>query len=78
MPERRQQPPSWPYALRAPLAAAFCGLSESAFLLHVAPHVPSIAPSPGSRAWLRDDLAAWLDGLRGSMATSKVNNPWHT
>jgi predicted DNA-binding transcriptional regulator AlpA len=69
--------PGWPRALREPLAAAYVGLSESTFRVQVAPVVSAIALTPGTRAWLREDLDRWLDERAGRVPASQEHNPWH-
>lgn len=46
------------------LAAAYVGLSTSTFRQVVRPTVPPVRLTPGRIAWLREDLDAWLDGLK--------------
>lgn len=70
--------PDWPRVLRESFAAAYCGVSESSFRIHIARNVRAISPTPGTRAWLREDLDDYLDGLRGTVAASKERNPWHS
>ena len=70
--------PGWPRALRAPLAAAYVGVSEPAFRIHIAPGLQSINPTPGTRAWLREDLDAYLDAKAGRVAAFEEANPWLT
>lgn len=67
--------PAWPRGLRADLAAAYVGLSESSFQRHCA--VAPVQITPGVKVWLREDLDRWLDGLAGRMAGSAEVNPWH-
>lgn len=55
--------PYWPRALRAPLAAAYMGMSEQTFRLHIAPKIRPVHPIPTLTAWLREDLDAYLDAL---------------
>jgi len=69
--------PGWPRALRATLAAAYVGVSESAFYAHIASAIPHIHPTPGTTAWLREDLDAYLDSLTGGVTASAEKNPWH-
>jgi hypothetical protein len=68
-------PPAWPRALRIGLAAAYVGLSEASFLRHCA--VQAIQITPGTKAWLREDLDRWLDERAGRVAGSPEVNPWH-
>lgn len=70
--------PNWPRALRLPLAAAYVGISPTAFTAHVAPAVKPIHPTPGTVAWLKDDLDRWLDALAGRSASEQEQNPWLT
>lgn len=53
-----------PRALRAEDAAYYVGLSVTTFHQQVAPAVPAVQLTPGRKAWLREDLDAWLDGLK--------------
>lgn len=69
---RRLQPhelPDWPRSMSVELAAAYVGLSPSAFRAQV-DRPGSTAPQPipltqGRRVWLREDLDAWLDRAAG-------------
>lgn len=70
--------PDWPRALRLPLAAAYVGLSATAFREHVASKLSAIHLTPGTVAWLRDDLDRWLDEIAGRTPQSEQVNPWHT
>lgn len=70
--------PDWPRALRAPLAAAYVGVSVPAFREHIAPTLSVISPTPGTRAWLREDLDAFLDGKVGRVAALVEENSWPT
>lgn len=53
-----------PRALKADDAAYYVGLSVTTFHQQVAPDVPAVQLTPGRKAWLREDLDAWLDGRR--------------
>lgn len=69
--------PFIPRALRAELAAFYCGVSESWW--HAAVKAGD-APQPvhlSARVpvWLREDLDAWLDARAGRAATSREPNP---
>lgn len=75
MPDGARLLPGWPRALREDLAAAYCGLSPSAFQRAVAPKVPAIRPSPGCVAWLRDDLDAYLDDCRTAGQPAREEAP---
>lgn len=55
-----------PRALKAELAAYYVGLSLTTFHQVVAPAVPAVQLTPGRKAWLREDLDAWLDSRRGT------------
>ncbi|MBR0676655.1 AlpA family phage regulatory protein [Roseomonas alkaliterrae] len=70
--------PFTPRALRAELAALYCGMSESAWLALVkgggAP--PPVRLTPRIPVWLREDLDAWLDARAGRAAASMAANPW--
>jgi len=68
-------PPAWPRALRINLAAAYVGLSEATFLRHCT--TKPIQLTPGTKAWLREDLDRWLDERAGRVAGSTEINPWH-
>lgn len=54
--------PDWPAAMRAELAAAYCGLSESAFRQHKTRPAP-VRPTPKTVVWRRADLDRWLESL---------------
>lgn len=70
--------PGWPRALRAPLAAAYLGVSRS--LLHelvARGELPRpIHITPGTAVWLRDQLDAWLDARAGRAPASPQRNSW--
>lgn len=57
-------PPFTPRALKAEHAAYYVGLSVTTFHQQVAPAVPAVQLTPGRKAWLREDLDAWLDSRR--------------
>lgn len=70
--------PHWPRAMRAPLAAAYCGLSRSVLHDLVA---RELAPrpvylTPGSPVWLKEDLDAWLDRRANRAPASPSGNSW--
>lgn len=67
--------PAWPRAMRAPVAAAYLGMSEASFRRHVA--IEPVQLAPGITAWLREDLDLWLDARAGRVAGSAEVNPWH-
>lgn len=77
MAERRPLP-NWPRALREPLAAAYVGVSSASFVRHVAPALKAVQITPGVRAWLREDLDAFIDEKAGRVAGSEEVNPWHS
>lgn len=64
--------------MRAPMASAYVGVSPAAFMQHIAPMLTSISPTPGTRAWLKEDLDAFLDAKAGRVAASQEANPWHS
>jgi hypothetical protein len=51
---KRDRLPTWLGARREPLAAAYVGVSESAFRIHIAPGLKSIRLTPRTVAWLRE------------------------
>ncbi|GAB0113729.1 hypothetical protein AcidC75_12530 [Acidisoma sp. C75] len=66
--------PAWPRSLGEALAAAYVGLSVSSLRSEVS---AGRAPKPirltqKRRAWLREDLDAWLDKLAGKGAPEPV------
>jgi predicted DNA-binding transcriptional regulator AlpA len=65
-----------PRLMRAPAAAYYLGMSESAFRERVAPDVPPVRIG-GIVGWLRESLDAWLDRQAGADARSPQANPWH-
>jgi predicted DNA-binding transcriptional regulator AlpA len=68
--------PGWPRALREELAAAYVGLSTSTFRAKVAPELKTVHLTEKRRAWLREDLDAWLDARAGIEPASHGANPW--
>lgn len=63
--------PHWPRRLRAALAAAYVGLSETKFRLEVAAgRLPAPEHDGGNRLWYREELDAALDRRRGGVARS--------
>lgn len=67
-----------PRLMRAPVAAYYLGMSETAFRGTVAPAVAEVRIG-GIVGWLREDLDAWLDARAGRAAASPdASNPWHT
>ena len=71
--------PSWPpRALQAEQAAYYVGLSTTTFQEVVAQDVPSVQLTEKRRAWLREDLDAWLDVRAGKMAPSQNAGPFVT
>jgi hypothetical protein len=65
--------PGWPRVLGEAWAAAYVGLSPSAFLRGPARELAAIALTAQRRGWLRDDLDAWIDrraGRQGAGASS--------
>ncbi len=54
--------PDWPAAMRVEMAAAYCGMSESAFKQHKTRPKP-VRPTPKTVVWLRADLNRWLEAL---------------
>lgn len=70
-------PNAWPRCLRAPAAAAYCGLTESDFLARVVAgeiRAGARPTRPGTQAearivlYLRDHLDEWIDNLFGVAA----------
>jgi hypothetical protein len=62
MPDRRL--PDWPRVLGQDSAAAYCGISPSAFRLHVVPMVLPIQITPGRKT---PDQQDYIDRLMGDM-----------
>ncbi len=54
--------PGWPRGMAAPMAAAYCGVSES---LLEAQGIKATWLSPGRKVYLREHLDAWLDDKDG-------------
>lgn len=78
MPDGGTRPlPGWPRALRPELAAAYLGLSPSAFYAGPGRDVEPVQLTPRIKAWLREDLDAWLDKRRLTAPPSAEENPWH-
>lgn len=69
--------PGWPAVLRAPLAAAYLGLSRAAFDAAVKrAALPKPIPIVGSvKGWDRAELDAWLDARRNPGA-ALTGNEW--
>ncbi len=70
--------PGWPRGLREELAAAYIGLSVTAFRTEVA---SKRAPQPfwltrGRKAWLKDALDEYLDRLAGRTSPAAQDDPW--
>lgn len=60
-----------PRQMRAPAAAYYCGLSETAFLERVKRgEYPAGVLDGGARVWLRDDLDAAIDRRFGVLAAN--------
>ena len=70
--------PFWPRCMRADKAAAYLDIKPTAFRQHVAPNLRAVHPTPGSVAYLREDLDAYLDRQAGRVAASEESNPWPT
>jgi predicted DNA-binding transcriptional regulator AlpA len=73
--------PGWPRALRREWAAAYVGLGTSTFDQGVEDgDLPKPIPTIGTvKAWLLDDLDAWLDRKRAereAAARGDDANPW--
>jgi len=70
--------PGWPRALRLELAAAYVSLSPASFLAAVKrKDVPQpIALSAGRKAWLIEDLDAWLDAKAGRARNDGSPQAW--
>jgi predicted DNA-binding transcriptional regulator AlpA len=64
--------PDWPRAMNEESAAAYVSLSLSSFRTEVSKgRIPKpIKLTLKRKAWLRDDLDGWLDGLAGKIAAS--------
>lgn len=66
-----------PRLMRAPTAAYYLGMSESAFRATVAPAVPAFR-TRGIVAWRREDLDAWVDRQpAGGGSLAEPVNEWH-
>lgn len=52
--------PDWPAAMREATAARYLDLSPSTFRAHVAPALQAVWLTSGCKAFLREDLDAWL------------------
>ncbi len=70
--------PGWPRGLGEELAAAYIGLSVTAFRTEVA---AKRAPQPfwltrGRKAWLKDALDEYLDRLAGQTSPAAQDDPW--
>jgi predicted DNA-binding transcriptional regulator AlpA len=73
--------PSWPLLLRRELAAAYLGVSPSAFDAAVKDGtLPPPVPTVGTiRAWHRQDLEAWAEDRRPlAEGAAPAANPWDT
>lgn len=77
-------PSAWPRCLRAPAAAAYCGLTESDFLARVVAGEirAGVRPTrPGTKdearivLYLRDHLDEWIDNLFGVAAQLQAEPP---
>ena len=70
--------PFTPRALRAELAALYCGVSVSWWREAVArgeAPAPTCYLTPRLPVWFRETLDAWLDARAGRVAASTAN-PW--
>ena len=64
--------PGWPRAMRAPIAAAYCGISEST--MRALPGFPPPVHLSGRiPVWYREDLDAWLDARRRDAGLTPAN-----
>lgn len=68
--------PGWPLMLRREQAAAYVGMSPSAFDAEVkAKRIPAPIPTTDTlKAWHRGDLEAWAEERRA--AADHAPNPW--
>ncbi len=56
--------PNWPRRMKAPLAAAYCGVSRTKFLHDVGRKYPRPVKDGRNSLWYREDLDEALDRLR--------------
>lgn len=63
--------PSWPRAMRAPLAAAYCGMSRTKFLKRAR---GLAVEDGGNRLFYREDLDAMLDAMKGGGQDSPADD----
>ncbi len=62
--------PNWPRRMKAPLAAAYCGVSRTKFLHDVGRKYPRPVKDGGNSLWYREDLDDALDCLKDEGASS--------
>ena len=70
--------PGWPRAMNEEWASAYISLSQSLFRVQVeAGEAPQpVWLTPGRKAWLREDLDAYLDRKAGRSPASDPANDW--
>ena len=65
--------PDWPRAMRAPMAAAYLGISEWTLRKGArSGRYPKPLKDGEVVVWLREDLDRWLDNLKGDQPNSNA------
>lgn len=70
------QYPDWPAVLSQELAAAYIGISPTAFRTEIAPQVPPIHITQRRVGWVRLHLDAWIARQASGGSSSMEANPW--